>query len=374
MATTIEERLTRLERKNRRLTLALMSVGMAAIVAVAMGQGAPAVVPQEVTAHKLTLVSNNGELQASLMMGKYGPELNLYDEKGKLRVSLSVYKEFGPELALKDENGRTRVSLWVDKENGPNLSLDDENDKMRAGLWVSKEHGPELSLLNENGGKMVSLTTLKNSSGLYLWDENGKSCANLTVHNDIPALVLEDKNGKSRGSMMMLKNGPNLSLDGENGKPHIEMGLAEGGGGMITVSNPFGKEVVSIQSNKENVGAVYVNKVDGSIGNALIGNLSAGPQRATSAVRTQGRGGNANVANSTEGGDNAIETQIDGDFEGWEGETIVKLTNGQIWQQSSYYYEYYYAYRPEVLIYRSGSVYKMKVEGTDEAVEVKRLK
>jgi hypothetical protein len=48
------------------------------------------------------------------------------------------------------------------------------------------------------------------------------------------------------------------------------------------------------------------------------------------------------------------ESQIDGDFEGWEGETIVKLTNGQIWQQTEYHYEYHYAFMPEVLIYPSG--------------------
>jgi len=29
--------------------------------------------------------------------------------------------------------------------------------------------------------------------------------------------------------------------------------------------------------------------------------------------------------------DPAIETHIEGDFEGWEGETIYKLSNGQIW-------------------------------------------
>ena len=69
-----------------------------------------------------------------------------------------------------------------------------------------------------------------------------------------------------------------------------------------------------------------------------------------------------------------IETQIDGAFQGWEGETIVKLINGQIWQQSSYHYEYHYAYMPEVLIYRSGVGFKMVVDGTSEAVGVTRLK
>jgi hypothetical protein len=69
-----------------------------------------------------------------------------------------------------------------------------------------------------------------------------------------------------------------------------------------------------------------------------------------------------------------IETQIDGDFEGWEGETIVKLMNGQIWQQTEYHYHYHYAFMPKVLIYRNGGGYKMKVDGVDKAVGVERLR
>jgi len=71
---------------------------------------------------------------------------------------------------------------------------------------------------------------------------------------------------------------------------------------------------------------------------------------------------------------NVIETQIDGDFEGWEGETIVKLMNGQIWQQSEYYYHYHYSFMPRVIIFKSGAGYKMKVEGIERAVGVTRLK
>ena len=70
----------------------------------------------------------------------------------------------------------------------------------------------------------------------------------------------------------------------------------------------------------------------------------------------------------------AIETQIDGDFEGWDGETIVKLMNGQIWQQTEYHYHYHYAFMPKVLIYRSGGGYKMKVEGLEKAIGVERLR
>lgn len=69
-----------------------------------------------------------------------------------------------------------------------------------------------------------------------------------------------------------------------------------------------------------------------------------------------------------------IETQIEDEFEGWEGETIVKLMNGQIWQQTEYHYEYFYSYLANVVVYRSGSGYKMLVEGAHKAIGVTRLK
>jgi len=70
-----------------------------------------------------------------------------------------------------------------------------------------------------------------------------------------------------------------------------------------------------------------------------------------------------------------VETRIDGEFNGWEGETVYKMMNGQIWQQSSYHYHYHYAYSPEVLIYPSGGRYKIHVkDDNDQDVSVIRLK
>ena len=69
-----------------------------------------------------------------------------------------------------------------------------------------------------------------------------------------------------------------------------------------------------------------------------------------------------------------IESQIEGEFNGFEGETIVKLMNGQIWQQVEYYYHYHYSYMPKVIIYKSGSIFKMKVDGIDKTIGVIKLK
>ena len=69
-----------------------------------------------------------------------------------------------------------------------------------------------------------------------------------------------------------------------------------------------------------------------------------------------------------------IESKIDGEFEGWEGETVFKLMNGQIWQQSSYNYRYHYAFMPNVLIYPSNGRHKMKVDGIKDTIYVQRLR
>ena len=70
----------------------------------------------------------------------------------------------------------------------------------------------------------------------------------------------------------------------------------------------------------------------------------------------------------------AVESNIDGEFNGWEGETIFKLDNGEIWQQSEYSYTYSYSYRPEVTIYQVSGGCRMKVEDEDETIMVKRIK
>lgn len=69
-----------------------------------------------------------------------------------------------------------------------------------------------------------------------------------------------------------------------------------------------------------------------------------------------------------------IESQIDGEFNGWEGDTIYKLMNGQIWQQTSYTYSYSYSYMPRVMIYQKNGVFFMKVDGSNESVQVTRLR
>lgn len=69
-----------------------------------------------------------------------------------------------------------------------------------------------------------------------------------------------------------------------------------------------------------------------------------------------------------------IESWVKGTFNGWDGDTVVELMNGQIWRQAEYHYDYGYDYGPDVVIYQS-LIYgwRMWVEGWDDWVRVERV-
>lgn len=67
-----------------------------------------------------------------------------------------------------------------------------------------------------------------------------------------------------------------------------------------------------------------------------------------------------------------VESRINGEFKGWEGQTAYELQNGQVWQQSQYKYKYKYAHMPHVIIFNPGGGHVMQVAGT--SAKVRRVK
>ncbi len=151
---TIEERLTKLERKNRMLTLALVSISLAATLVVTIGMGPAEAVPEEVKAHRFILVDAYGKVRAGLVMAKDGPRLDLLDENSLGRVGLAVFKD-GPRLGFYDENGRARAGLAVVKD-GSILELMDKNGKRRVVTGLVKDV-LRLELYDGNGRVLRTL-------------------------------------------------------------------------------------------------------------------------------------------------------------------------------------------------------------------------
>ena len=70
--------------------------------------------------------------------------------------------------------------------------------------------------------------------------------------------------------------------------------------------------------------------------------------------------------------EDAIETAIDGDFDGWVGNTVFRLQNGQVWQQVSPSARYLFAHAPKVTI--SKAPHRLHVEGMTVEIAVRRIR
>jgi hypothetical protein len=65
--------------------------------------------------------------------------------------------------------------------------------------------------------------------------------------------------------------------------------------------------------------------------------------------------------------------RVEGEFTGFDGEALFKLSNGTYWLQAEYKYWYYYSYCPEVELYRSQGGTLLRVVGQSELVAVVQL-
>jgi hypothetical protein len=69
-----------------------------------------------------------------------------------------------------------------------------------------------------------------------------------------------------------------------------------------------------------------------------------------------------------------VDSVIVSDFDGWDGNTLFELQNGQIWQQVGPGIETHVAVRPRALIFRAGAGPEMHVDGVDSNVRVEQLR
>ncbi|WP_213981567.1 hypothetical protein [Sphingomonas sp. dw_22] len=64
-----------------------------------------------------------------------------------------------------------------------------------------------------------------------------------------------------------------------------------------------------------------------------------------------------------------MRKQVEDEWNGWDGDTVVKLTDGSVWRQDEYHYEYRYSYRPQVTL----AANLMHVDGMSRAIRVRRI-
>ena len=68
-----------------------------------------------------------------------------------------------------------------------------------------------------------------------------------------------------------------------------------------------------------------------------------------------------------------LEDHINGSFDGFEGNRIYQLTNGQTWVQIDTKCQPQYHYMPKVSISEDEGSFFMEVEGLNDSVRVQRI-
>lgn len=68
-----------------------------------------------------------------------------------------------------------------------------------------------------------------------------------------------------------------------------------------------------------------------------------------------------------------MQVTIDGSFTGFDGDTLVKLTDGTFWLQDEYKYWYHYAYCPNAEIFRDGARLRLRLVGQSESVAIRQV-
>lgn len=154
--TGLLERVERLERANRRLTLLCAGCLVLPVLALVGWQDAQAPVPAVFKVHQLEVVDQRGVPLVTLGTGR---------------------SEEGGIVTLRDSNGEKRA-WWTVSPAGASLALSKEKSAQgdatnTAGLSVS-QNSSEMNLIGPGGG-MLSNSVRDDQPHLELWGAKGKS-------------------------------------------------------------------------------------------------------------------------------------------------------------------------------------------------------
>jgi len=135
---TLETRVARLERANRRL---LVAVGLLAVLPLltlaACGERKSGGASESIRAGGFQMIDDTGAVRAEIRLDEQGPGIYLYDETGANRISLS-HDDDQTALFLRDAVGDIRVGAAQFAHGGGGFALHGAEAKGGAVLYLAQ--------------------------------------------------------------------------------------------------------------------------------------------------------------------------------------------------------------------------------------------
>ncbi len=230
----LETRLTRLERSNKAWRLAALGI---------------------VGAWALTTSCSRSDSGGQTALAAEQPAEN-GEVVRKLRVN---------EIELVNLKGATVGRINQGGEPSLSLAFPDENAAVKSTFRLRLKEGfPAMDFFAQKDSIQFLLNTLVLSDDTHTLS---LSPAGLTLRGSesVAGRKFQRVFGKGAESFKHREELATAMRETEA----VDISIGDGGGGMITLRNTFGKSVVEVEANKANEGAVYVNDVNGKAQNAL---------------------------------------------------------------------------------------------------------
>lgn len=189
---TIEQRINRLERQNRRLKLGgmFLLLGIGAVFLMGQANGEPG----NLIVRSLKVVDDGGQVR--LLLQGTGNQLTTWDQNGGPRIRLWGHDGAGTRLELNDGFGRTKIMLSVMDTDGLSAAravLSDSKGIARAGISVWKK-GSSVWINDENERKRAVLGDPLIGKWEWEWereaDEESEAAPVLTIERSRDGTLL----------------------------------------------------------------------------------------------------------------------------------------------------------------------------------------
>jgi len=192
-------------------------------------------------------------------VGDRGPELILTTRDGGNGIRMNITPQGKVLFGLYDGNHKARATMSV-VPSGPSIDLRDERGKIRLGLTLQENGDPYVELVDSAGHTVVSVGTLpeKGTAGyLRLADSQGTPHLLIGVTDQgQPSIVLTGPDGKTRAILMTTPDNNNLSWYDADGNLRFAMGIGPKNTPELCFFSDLGKKRLSLANGTELTGLV----------------------------------------------------------------------------------------------------------------------
>jgi hypothetical protein len=177
MTATAEERLSRLEKSNRKLKVGILA--LTTIVAATIILGAAAPPPKIVTAEKFVLLDPDGHERAEFSANNKSAALQFLNSNGTRGIMIASGGE-GNGISLSDENGHQRTFLMVESGGEAAFATVREGLPQETFILSDGVGGTSMAIRDLAGKDRVNLGTTPKGAGLSVADGNATPRAIIT--------------------------------------------------------------------------------------------------------------------------------------------------------------------------------------------------